>query len=269
MLALLILRSTILLFKVDGKLTKAIEQAENVAKTGPNSVLDSKVFDTLNTAIKTATQDKGVTDFGKNETFFIGLNSATDKVNADKAQAQSDMNALSKATTAVEASVEAKKLDTAKNDLQASIDNGTNVLNSTDGKVQDNATLDTLKSALEAGTAEKGNAKASVDSLTAKKNGIDNAINGVNASVQAKQQAEAQARAQAQARSGVTSGRASRGYSAPQRSYDGSASRGGGSASSNNGGGSSYNNDDYLARRMAEAQARMQKSTPEQQRAFI
>lgn len=126
----------------------------------------------------------------------------------DLTTAQKKIHALVKD---VQSGIEVKKLTDAKNAAQAKLDEANNLYTSSDGQVADNATRDTLKTAIDAlGVAVKDK-KATVAGLSEKVQAVQTAIDQVNASVQVKRdadaavaaaaQAQAQAQAQQQARS--------------------------------------------------------------------
>ena len=104
---------------------------------------------------------------------------------------------LSKAVRAVVESKAAKRLDDAKTNLTAKLDEASKLLADSDGKVADNATRDALSNAIDAANGLKdGNDPAKIDGA---RKTLEDAINGVNASVQAKTDADAQAAAAAAA----------------------------------------------------------------------
>ena len=104
---------------------------------------------------------------------------------------------LSKAVRAVAESKAAKRLDDAKTNLTAKLDEASKLLADSDGKVADNATRDALSNAIDAANGLKdGNDPAKIDGA---RKTLEDAINGVNASVQAKTDADAQAAAAAAA----------------------------------------------------------------------
>ena len=98
---------------------------------------------------------------------------------------------------AVAESKAAKRLDDAKTNLTAKLDEASKLLADSDGKVADNATRDALSNAIDAANGLKdGNDPAKIDGA---RKTLEDAINGVNASVQAKTDADAQAAAAAAA----------------------------------------------------------------------
>ncbi|MFR1119118.1 MAG: colicin transporter [Bifidobacterium longum] len=138
-----------------------------------------------------------------------GLDAATVKLNEQADWYGTHEKSLSKAVRAVTESKAAKRLETAKTNLTAKLDEASRLLADSDGKVADNATRDALSNAIDAANGLKdGNDPAKIDGA---RKTLEDAINGVNASVQAKTDADAQAaaaaaQAQAQAQSAYNGG---------------------------------------------------------------
>lgn len=141
-----------------------------------------------------------------------GLDAATVKLNEQADWYETHEKSLSKAVRAVAESKAAKRLETAKTNLTAKLDEASKLLADSDGKVADNATRDALSNAIDTANGLKdGNDPAKIDGA---RKTLEDAINGVNASVQAKTDADAQAaaaaaaaaQAQAQAQSTYTGG---------------------------------------------------------------
>ena len=126
-----------------------------------------------------------------------GLDAATVKLNEQADWYGTHEKSLSKAVRAVIESKAAKRLETAKTNLTAKLDEASRLLADSDGKVADNATRDALSNAIDAANGLKdGNDPAKIDGA---RKTLEDAINGVNASVQAKTDADAQAAAAAAA----------------------------------------------------------------------
>ena len=170
-----------------------------------------------------------------------GLDAATVKLNEQADWYGTHEKSLSKAVRAVTESKAAKRLETAKTNLTAKLDEASRLLADSDGKVADNATRDALSNAIDAANGLKdGNDPAKIDGA---RKTLEDAINGVHASVQAKTDADAQAaaaaaQAQAQARSaysGVSSYsggayRRTEGSASGSNTYRGTTSGGSGPA---------------------------------------
>lgn len=174
-----------------------------------------------------------------------GLDAATVKLNEQADWYGTHEKSLSKAVRAVTESKAAKRLETAKTNLTAKLDEASRLLADSDGKVADNATRDALSNAIDAANGLKdGNDPAKIDGA---RKTVEDAINGVNASVQAKTDADAQAaaaaaaaaQAQAQARSAYNGGssysggayRRTEGSASGSNTYRGTTSGGTGSTS--------------------------------------
>ena len=126
-----------------------------------------------------------------------GLDAATVKLNEQADWYETHEKSLSKAVKAVTESKDSKRLDDAKANLKAKLDEASKLLTDSDGKVQDNATRETLTNAIDAANKLKdANDATKIDKAHKT---LEDAINGVNASVQAKTDADAQAAAAAAA----------------------------------------------------------------------
>ena len=171
-----------------------------------------------------------------------GLDAATVKLNEQADWYETHEKSLSKAVRAVTESKAAKRLETAKTNLTAKLDEASKLLADSDGRVADNATRDALSNAIDAANGLKdGNDPAKIDGA---RRTVEDAINGVNASVRAKTDADAQAaaaaaRARAQAQSAYNGGssysggayRRTGGPASGSNTYRGTTSGGSGSNS--------------------------------------
>lgn len=170
-----------------------------------------------------------------------GLDAATVKLGEQADWYKAHEKSLSKAVKAVTESKDSKRLDDAKANLKAKLDEASKLLTDSDGKVADNATRETLTNAIDAANGLKdGNDPAKIDGA---RKTVEDAINGVNASVQAKTDADAQAaaaaaQAQAQAQSAYSGGssysggayRRTEGSTSGSNTYRGTTSGGSGPA---------------------------------------
>ena len=170
-----------------------------------------------------------------------GLDAATVKLGEQADWYKAHEKSLSKAVKAVTESKDSKRLDDAKANLKAKLDEASKLLTDSDGKVQDNATRETLTNAIDAANKLKdANDATKIDKAHKT---LEDAINGVNASVQAKTDADAQAaaaaaQAQAQARSAYSGGssysggayRRTEGSASGSNTYRGTTSGGSGPA---------------------------------------
>ena len=167
--------------------------AADAAAVKAEQVKDAKTVESLGKELKAATPvyEGCVAEDAK------GLDAATAKLNEQADWYKTHEQSLSKAVKAVTESKAAKTLETAKTNLTAKLDEASKLLTDSDGKVQDNATRETLTDAIDAANKLKdSNDPAKIDKAHKT---LEDAINGVNASVQAKADADAQAAAAAAA----------------------------------------------------------------------
>lgn len=167
--------------------------AADAAAVKAEQVKDSKTVESLGKELKaSAPEYEGCVAENAQ-----GLDAATVKLNEQADWYETHEKSLSKAVRAVAESKAAKRLDDAKTNLTAKLDEASKLLADSDGKVADNATRDALSNAIDAANGLKdGNDPAKIDGA---RTTLEDAINGVNASVQAKTDADAQAAAAAAA----------------------------------------------------------------------
>lgn len=230
---------------VDRKLTAKIGDAQELLDgTEEEQVADAQTLTALSDAIDKAQAQTGVTDTGANRWLIWQEMDAQAAYDADSADASDAMSRLDKAMDAVTGSMDAKTLADAKAALQSTVDSADKTYADSDGKVQDNATRDSLKTALD--DAKKVLADDDVTDAkeyTDQKTTVDNAVKTVNDSIAAKEKADAEAKAQAEAEAAATASSAasSGGYSGGGSSYYG-GSTGSGSTPSYSGNTSGFNN---------------------------
>ena len=224
---------------VDQKLAEKIAEAQELLDgTEEEQVADAQTLTDLSDAIDKAQKLSGVDAVGANRWLVWQELDAQTAYDADSADASDALSRLDKAMDAVTGSVDAKTLADAKQALQSTVDNAGKTYVDSDGKVQDNATRDSLKSALDA--AKKvlnDDSVTTAQKYTDQKAAVDDAVKAVNDSITAKENADAEAEAVAAASSassggsyyggGYTDGSDS-GYTAPS----GSTSGGSGAATS-------------------------------------
>lgn len=188
--------------------------AADAAAVKAEQVKDSKTVESLGKELKaSAPEYEGCVAENAQ-----GLDAATVKLNEQADWYETHEKSLSKAVRAVAESKAAKRLDDAKTNLTAKLDEASKLLADSDGKVADNATRDALSNAIDAANGLKdGNDPAKIDGA---RKTLEDAINGVNASVQAKTDADAQAAAAAAA--------AAQAQAQAQSTYNGVSSYSGG-----------------------------------------
>ena len=167
--------------------------AADAAAVRAEQVKDSKTVESLGKELKaTAPEYEGCVAENAQ-----GLDAATVKLGEQADWYKAHEKSLSKAVKAVTESKDSKRLDDAKANLKAKLDEASKLLTDSDGKVQDNATRETLTNAIDAANKLKdANDATKIDKAHKT---LEDAINGVNASVQAKTDADAQAAAAAAA----------------------------------------------------------------------
>ena len=242
----------------DSKLVKKIAEAQSLVKaTKESDVLDKAVLDSLNKSLKVGESRKGVPTSSHAAKWNLwSVSKAKTIVSNDMTEANDSINAIGKAMGKVEASKTAKQVKDARTTLDKTVELAESLYKDSEGKVQDNKTRESLKTAIDNAKKASGDKKADVKSLAAAKDTLSKAVKSVNDSKNAKAQADAQKQAQEQAQQaqaqsvgtpsggyssyvypnvgGSYSGRASQ--SAPSYSNTGSPSGGSVSGGTSNGG---------------------------------
>lgn len=200
---------------VDQKLTAKIGDAQELLDgTEEEQVADAQTLTALSDAIDKAQAQTGVTDTGANRWLIWQEMDAQAAYDADAADASDALSRLDKAMDAVTGSMDAKTLADAKQALQSTVDSADKTYTDSDGKVQDNATRDALKAALDA--AKKvldDDSVTDAKEYTDQKTAVDGAVKAVNDSIAAKEKADAEAKAQAAADAAAASSGSSGGGS--------------------------------------------------------
>lgn len=221
--------------EADSKLVKTLTEARTLVKaTKESDVLDKTVLDSLTKSIKTGDALKGVPATSHATKWNLwSASKAKASVVDDIAKADDSIDAIGKAMRKVNKSKTAKQVKDAKATLDKTVKSAETLYKDSEGKVQDNKTRESLKTAIDNAKKTGGNKKADVKTLTASNDTLSKAVKAVNDSKNAKAQADAQKQVQEQAQTqsaGTSSGTYSNsGYSNASGSY-----------SNNNGG--SYSN---------------------------
>lgn len=121
--------------------------------------------------------------------FTTSLTSTTEQSAHELTQRE---KALTSAVSAVSKAVSAQKLASVKASLKIAVDSASKTLSDSDGKVQDNATRDKLKKAIDAAKKLLKENKETDPAKYATK-ALDDAVGKVNASVEAKRKADEEA----------------------------------------------------------------------------
>lgn len=206
----------------DSKLVKKIAEAQSLVKaTKGSDVLDKAVLDSLSKSVKTGETRKGIPDIGNVGRWNLW---SVSKVNAivsnDMTEANDSINAIGKAMGKVEASKTAKQVKDAKDALDKTVESAESLYKDSEGKVQDDKTRESLKTAIDNAKKTSGDKKADVKSLTTANDTLSKAVKAVNDSKNAKAQADAQKQAQEQAQQAQAQAQS---VGAPSGGYSGSA----------------------------------------------
>ena len=187
--------------KADSKLVKKITKAQALIKaTKDTDVLDRTTLDSLNKSLKTGEACKGVPDSGKAVKWNLwSISKANTVITDDITEVNDSINAIGKAIGKVEASKTAKQVKDAKDILDKAAKSAEALYKDSEGKVQDDKTRGSLKTAIDNAKKASSNKKADVESLTAANDVLTKAMKAVNDSKNAKAQADAQKQAQEQA----------------------------------------------------------------------
>lgn len=185
----------------DSKLVKKIAEAQSLVKaTKESDVLDKAVLDSLSKSVKTGEIRKGIPDIGNVGRWNLwSVSKAKTIVSNDMTEANDSINSISKAMGKVEASKTAKQVKDAKDALDKTVESAESLYKDSEGKVQDDKTRESLKTAIDNAKKTSGDKKADVKSLTAANDTLSKAVKAVNDSKNAKAQADAQKQAQEQA----------------------------------------------------------------------
>lgn len=220
--------------EADSKLVKKIAEAQSLVKaTKESDVLDKAVLDSLSKSLKVGESRKGVPVSAHAAKWNLwSVSKAKAIVSNDMTEANDFINAIGKAMRGVEASKTAKQVKDTKDTLDKTVESSESLYKDSEGKVQDDKTRESLKTAIDNAKKTSGDKKADVKSLTAANDTLSKAVKAVNDSKNAKAQADAQKQAQEQAQVQVQSNGAS------SESYSNSGYSNSGGSYSNNGGGS-------------------------------
>lgn len=188
--------------EVDSKLAKKIAEARTLVKaTKEADVLDKTVLDALTKSIKTGEAMKGVPATSHATKWNLwGTSKAKASVVDDIAKADDSIDVIGKAMRKVEASKTAKQVKDAKDTLDKAISDAETLYKDSEGKVQDNKTRESLKTAIDTAKKTVDDKKSDVKTLNAQKDAVSKAVKSVNDSKTAKEQADAEAEAEEAAR---------------------------------------------------------------------
>lgn len=185
--------------EADSKLVKTLAEARTLVKaTKETDVLDKTVLDALTKSIKTGDALKGVPATSHATKWNLwSASKAKASVVDDIAKADDSIDAIGKAISKVNKSKTDKQVKDAKDTLNKAISDAETLYKDSEGKVQDNKTRESLKTAIDTAKKIVDDKKSDVKTLNAQKDAVSKAVTGVNDSKTAKEQADAEAARQA------------------------------------------------------------------------
>ena len=188
--------------EADSKLVKTLAEARTLVKaTKETDVLDKTMLDSLTKSIKTGDALKGVpTTSHATKWNLWGTTKANTIVADDNTEANDSIDAINKAMRKVNKSKTDKQVKDARSTLDKTISDAETLYKDSEGKVQDNKTRESLKTAIDTAKKTVDDKKAGVKTLNAQKDAVSKAVKSVNDSKTAKEQADAEAKAEEAAR---------------------------------------------------------------------
>lgn len=188
--------------EVDSKLVKTLAEARTLVKaTKETDVLDKTVLDSLTKSIKTGEALKGVPATSHATKWNLwSASKAKASVVDDIAKADDSIDAINKAISKVNKSKTDKQVKDARSTLDKTISDAETLYKDSEGKVQDNKTRESLKTAIDTAKKTVDDKKSDVKTLNAQKDAVSKAVKSVNDSKTAKEQADAEAEAEEAAR---------------------------------------------------------------------
>lgn len=188
--------------EADSKLVKTLAEARTLVKaTKETDVLDKTMLDSLTKSIKTGDALKGVPATSHATKWNLwGTTKANTIVADDNTEANDSIDAINKAMRKVNKSKTDKQVKDARSTLDKTISDAETLYKDSEGKVQDNKTRESLKTAIDTAKKTVDDKKAGVKTLNAQKDAVSKAVKSVNDSKTAKEQADAEAEAEEAAR---------------------------------------------------------------------
>lgn len=188
--------------EADSKLVKTLAEARTLVKaTKETDVLDKTMLDSLTKSIKTGDALKGVpTTSHATKWNLWGTTKANTIVADDNTEANDSIDAINKAMRKVNKSKTDKQVKDARSTLDKAISDAETLYKDSEGKVQDNKTRESLKTAIDTAKKTVDDKKSDVKTLNAQKDAVSKAVKSVNDSKTAKEQADAEAEAEEAAR---------------------------------------------------------------------
>lgn len=188
--------------EVDSKLVKTLAEARTLVKaTKETDVLDKTMLDSLNKSLKVGESRKGVPVSAHAAKWNLwSVSKANASVSNDMTEANDSINAINKAMRKVDKSKTDKQVKDARSTLDKTISDAETLYKDSEGKVQDNKTRESLKTAIDNAKKTSGDKKSDVKTLNSQKDAVSKAVKSVNDSKTAKEQADAEAEAEEAAR---------------------------------------------------------------------
>lgn len=181
--------------EADSKLVKTLAEARTLVKaTKETDVLDKTVLDALTKSIKTGDALKGVpaTSYATKWNLWSASKAKASVVD-DIAKANDSIDAIGKAMSKVNKSKTDKQVKDAKDALDKTVKSAESLYKDSEGKVADDKTRESLKTAIDTAKKTVDDKKADVKTLNAQKDAVSKAVKSVNDSKTAKEQADAEA----------------------------------------------------------------------------
>lgn len=185
--------------EADSKLVKTLAEARTLVKaTKDTDVLDKTTLTSLTKSIKTGEARKGVPATSHATKWNLwSASKAKASVVDDIAKADDSIDVINKAISKVNKSKTAKQVKDAKDALDKTVKSAETLYKDSEGKVSDDKTRESLKTAIDTAKKTVDGKKADVKTLNAQKDAVSKAVTGVNDSKTAKEQADAEAARQA------------------------------------------------------------------------
>lgn len=188
--------------ETDSKLMKTLAKARTLVKaTKETDVLDKTTLTSLTKSIKTGDALKGVPATSHATKWNLWSTTKANTIVADDTtEANDSIDAINKAMRKVNKSKTDKQVKDARSTLDKAISDAETLYKDSEGKVQDNKTRESLKTAIDTAKKTVDDKKAGVKTLNAQKDAVSKAVKSVNDSKTAKEQADAEAEAEEAAR---------------------------------------------------------------------
>ncbi|OTA27536.1 hypothetical protein B9G54_00225 [Alloscardovia macacae] len=176
----------------------SVKQAESVSGkvTSADSVADVSVFTDFSKARSVKVAEQKALNCGLSLVSMWGFDPSSRQAETERIRTAT--SALKTAIGRVEKSYEVKQVEVARAQAQQVLDTASQVYQSTDGQVADNATRDQLKTLIDGLQTTLNDKQATVESLHKASEPIQSASDTVNQSVEAKRVADQQAKEQAE-----------------------------------------------------------------------